>query len=103
MIYAERLRLRAIEKEDIARFVGWLNDPEVRSGLHRHLPLSLTEEEQWYHKVIESPAEEHPLVIEIANHSTWIPIGSCGFHQIDWRNRSGLLGIVIGEKTHWSR
>jgi len=40
MILGEKLRLRAIEKEDIERFVAWLNDPEVREGVAIFLPLS---------------------------------------------------------------
>ena len=27
MIYANKVRLRAIEREDLPRFVGWINDP----------------------------------------------------------------------------
>ena len=41
MIYGDRLRLRAVERSDLERFVEWLNDPEVRDGLLLHLPLSM--------------------------------------------------------------
>ena len=33
MIYGDRIRLVAIEKEDLPLFVEWLNDPEVRKGI----------------------------------------------------------------------
>jgi RimJ/RimL family protein N-acetyltransferase len=32
MIYSERVRLRAIERDDLPRYVAWLNDPEVRQA-----------------------------------------------------------------------
>ncbi len=30
-------------------------------------------------------------------------IGTTGFHEIDWRNRHGEFGIVIGAKEFWNR
>ena len=41
MIYGERIRLRAPEREDLPRFVAWLNDPDVRKTLALSLPFSL--------------------------------------------------------------
>lgn len=103
MIIGERVRLRSIERDDLPRFVRWLNDPEVRAGLSLTLPLSLEEEELWYRDVLQKPAAERPLAIEIRQGAGWVHIGSCGFNQIDWRSRAGELGIVIGEKQFWNQ
>lgn len=103
MIYGNRVRLRAPEREDIPHFVAWLNDPEVTAGLSLFLPMSLVEEERWFDNMLKSPPSEHPLVIEIKEGEAWVPVGNCGFHQIDWRNRSGELGIFIGEKSFWNQ
>lgn len=43
MILGERLRLRAVEKEDIDRFVVWLNDPEIRKGID----IFIAEKQYW--------------------------------------------------------
>jgi RimJ/RimL family protein N-acetyltransferase len=102
MIYGQRVRLRPPERGDIPHFAAWLNDPEVRSGLALYLPLSLVEEELWFENMIKSPAPEHPLVIEIKDNGDWTTVGNCGFHQIDWRNRSAEVGIFIGEKAYWN-
>ena len=48
MLIGERVRLRAVEREDLPRFVAWLNDPEVRSHLLMFAPLSLSDEERWF-------------------------------------------------------
>ena len=40
MIIGKRVRLRGIERNDIPRFVEWLNDPEVIRGLSLVVPLS---------------------------------------------------------------
>ncbi|MBA4380275.1 MAG: N-acetyltransferase [Anaerolinea sp.] len=103
MIYGERIRLRSIEREDLPRFVEWLNDPEVIAGLALYLPFSLAEETKWFEKMIERPAEERALGIEIRTEDGWALIGSCGFHNIEWTNRAGEVGIAIGDKTCWNQ
>ena len=103
MIYGQRIRLRAPEREDLPRFVAWLNDPEVREGLTIPLPLSMGEEERWFERMLNSPTPEHPLVIEVAEGENWKPVGNSGFHEFDWRVRWGEVGLFIGEKTYWNR
>lgn len=103
MIQNEDVRLRAIEKEDLSRFVRWLNDPEVYQHLEIHLPLSLGQEELWYQETLKKPLEEHPLVIEIKTTDGWLPVGNVSFVNISWRDRSGEIGIFIGEKKFWNQ
>jgi diamine N-acetyltransferase len=103
MIYAEKIRLRAIEKDDLPTFTGWFNDPEVRHGLMVFLPMSLSEEEQWFQGVLKRPHEERPLVIDVEVDDKWVTIGNCGFFDINWRIRSAEVGICIGEKQYWNK
>jgi RimJ/RimL family protein N-acetyltransferase len=103
LIVAGRIRLRAAEREDLPLFVLWLNDPEVRQGLEMYLPFSLTEEERWYERMLDRPAAEHVLVIDAKDQDAWKSIGTCGFHNMDWRARSAEVGISIGEKSCWNQ
>jgi RimJ/RimL family protein N-acetyltransferase len=103
MIIGKRIRLRSAEREDIARFVPWLNDPEVYAHLSPREVLSRAEEEVWFEKMLEEPIEEHPLVIEIDTPEGWQPIGNISLMKIDWRNRSAEIGIFIGEKRLWNQ
>jgi RimJ/RimL family protein N-acetyltransferase len=103
MFYSQRLRLRAVEREDLPRFVSWLNDPEVRNHLALYLPLSLAAEERWFEKELAGPGDEQPLVIEVKDGTSWLPAGGCGFKGIDWRNRSAGLGIFIGDRANWGQ
>jgi RimJ/RimL family protein N-acetyltransferase len=103
MIKGDRVQLRAVDKDDLTRFVGWLNDPEVRQGMSLFLPLSLSEEEQWFEAMLKRPPEEHPLMIEIDVQGEWIPAGNCGLFNIDWRVRAAEIGIFIGEKQYWNQ
>lgn len=103
MIYGERIRLRHAEPGDLPLFVAWLNDPEVRQGLALFLPISQAEEESWFEKRLALPAEEQPLTIEARQGDGWRTIGNSGFHNLDWRNRSAEVGILIGEKIFWNQ
>ena len=103
IIYGERIRLRAPEREDIPLFLKWFNDPEVTITLFNYLPLSLVEEENWFDEMIKSPAEEHPLTIEVKEKNSWKAVGNTAFITINWIARSAEIGIAIGEKDYWNQ
>ena len=103
MIYGERIRLRAITRDDLPLFVEWLNDPEVTQGLMHYIPFSIEDEEDWFSGMRKRPKEEHPLVIEICAEDGWEAIGNCGLMGIDWRIRQAEFGIIIGAKQHWNK
>jgi len=105
-LYGERIRLRAAERDDIAAFLRWINDPEVTENLLLVEPMSRLEEEQWYEAMMKNPTSEHVLVIEVRDqrpNEKYRPIGTCQFHNIDWRNRFAEVGIMIGEKAFWDQ
>ncbi len=103
MIYGDRIRLRAVSHDDLALFVEWLNDPEVRDGISIFLPMSQTHEEQWFEAMLKRPQEEHPLMIEIKDQDTWVPVGNIALFGIDWRSRNAEVGIMIGAKAYWNQ
>jgi diamine N-acetyltransferase len=109
MIFGDRIRFRAVEKEDLPLFVKWLNDPEVRRGILLHNPVSQTEENGWYERMLQRPVDEHVMVIDVKESLTepgednWKIIGSLAFDQIDWHIRAAEMGILIGDKTYWNQ
>ncbi len=103
MIYGKHIRLRAPERSDIPLFVSWLNDADVIENLPRYLPMSTGEEEQWFERMLQAPADEHPMVIEIKDGENWRPIGNVAFHEINQRSRNAEVGIFIGEKSEWNK
>ena len=103
MIIGERVRLRAIERDDVPRFVVWLNDPEVTAGLLISLPMATWDETRWFENLANRPAEERPLALEgRLPDGNWIPIGNVGLHKIEWTNRCAEFGIFIGDKAFWN-
>lgn len=103
MIYAERIRLRRAEREDLPTFLRWINDPEVRQGLDLYLPISMAQEESWFESMLKRPPEEQSLCIEVKAGKGWKLIGNCGYFNLESRVRSAELGILIGEKDHWGK
>ena len=103
MIYDERIRFRAIERDDLQTFVEWFNDPEVTAGLTMFQPMSMAQEEGWFTNMLKRPPVEQPLGIEIQQGDGWKLIGNVGLHNIDWRVRCAEMGIVIGEKQYWNQ
>lgn len=103
MIYGDRIRLRGAERQDLPKFVVWLNDPEVRRFLSMNQPLSMVREERWFEQMSQVSPSEQVLVIEARKETGWMSIGNTAFHAIDWMNRSAEVGIVIGEKNYWGQ
>jgi RimJ/RimL family protein N-acetyltransferase len=104
MILGENIRLRAIEREDIPRFVRWLNDPEVIEFLLMNSPLSRAVEEQWFNKQVSTPAHESQVfAIEILINDEWVHIGNAGLHSIEPVHLAAEFGIFIGEKSFWNK
>ncbi len=103
MIIGKRVRLRAIERSDLPRFVQWLNDPEVLQGLMLHVPMSLAQEENWFENTLKRDPVETPLAMEVDTPEGWVHIGNIGFHDINWQERAAEVGIFIGDKRYWSQ
>ena len=98
-IQGKKLCLRGIERSDIPAFVRWFNDPEVRSYLQMYMPMSTAQEELWFEAQLKDP-DRHLFGIETLEGKL---IGNLGIEDIDRKNRSATLGIVIGEKEYWGQ
>lgn len=103
MIMGDRVRLRAIQKDDLPLFTRWLNDPEVQQGLMHYLPFSIHDEEDWFEQTRKRPQDERPMTIEIITEKGWLPVGDCGLFNYNWRVRSAEFGIFIGAKEYWDQ
>ena len=103
MIYGEGIRLRAAEREDVKKFCIWVNDPDVTRYLSLYLPMSAVDEENWFERMTKRDQSEKTLVIEARDGDSWKMIGNCGVFDIDPVNRSGELGIMLGEKDEWNK
>jgi RimJ/RimL family protein N-acetyltransferase len=103
MLTGALVRLRAIEMEDLDRYLAWVNDEEVmRHVAATAFPLSRGQEEEF---VREATKRTRPpeVVYAIETLEDGRHIGSIGLHKIDGIARNCELGVMIGDKTHWDR
>lgn len=103
IMYGKRIRLRAVEREDVQKFHEWVNDPEVTRGLALYLPMSMQDEQNWFDGLAKRDPHEKPLAIEVRKGNAWKLIGNCGLFDMQLTNRSTELGIMIGDKSEWNK
>jgi len=87
--------LRAAERDDIPRFVAWLNDYRTSRTLGLRAPLSLPMEEAWFERMVADQGKGGYLLTAclLADDR---PIGDLGLFDLDLVNGSAGLGILIG-------
>jgi diamine N-acetyltransferase len=100
MIKGKRLILRAVERDDLPRYVVWLNDPEVTYHITTLLPFNLEDETDWYE---QQRQDDTALNLAIVITDGEQHIGSVGLMHLDYRNQQAELGIVIGDKSQWGQ
>jgi RimJ/RimL family protein N-acetyltransferase len=97
-----------VERGHLQHFARWLNDPEVTRFLNWYLPINADGEEKWFNNLSGNQGAVHFTIaakvsrVPDGRGQTSIPIGNCTI-RIDWKNRVGNIGIMIGEKEHWGK
>lgn len=99
MFEGKLVRLRAHTREDLPRYVTWINDQEVARYLTFYRPIALEDEERWFAGLGERRNEE-VFAIETLDGEH---IGAGGLHGIDRIARAATLGIFIGNRDYWGR
>ncbi|MBY8984182.1 MAG: GNAT family N-acetyltransferase [Candidatus Lokiarchaeota archaeon] len=97
MLQGVKVRLVPPKKEYIDRFQKWMTDPEITQYLRVFRPITREMEEDWYNSMIK---RENNILFSIVipdDENNDILIGNCDI-DVDWKNRVGNVGIVIGEK-----
>jgi RimJ/RimL family protein N-acetyltransferase len=97
----ENVVLCPIRTEDVKIYQRWLNDHEVLQFLTQVYPLTTEGEQLW----LEQLTEQNPthVILAIRLKDSLRLVGNCSLFKIDPVHRSACLGIVIGEKSQWSK
>ncbi|MDD1766001.1 MAG: GNAT family N-acetyltransferase [Methanomassiliicoccales archaeon] len=98
MLEGKKVRLRAVERVDLPIFVKWIDDHEVTQFLELNPPMSLEDEEKWFVNLQKS--EDKVFSIDTMEGKL---IGNVGLIKLNWKDRSVLIGIMIGEKEFWNQ
>ncbi len=100
MIKGKRVALRAIERDDLPRYVAWLNDPKASGHIRLLLPMNLEDETEWYEQQRKDDTNQNFAIVVDKEERH---IGSIGLMKISYREQQAELGIVIGDKTRWGQ
>ena len=104
MIKGKLVRLRPVQRLDIANFLLWFNDPEVIQYLGMYLPMTEMAEEKFIEELGTSrAATDALLIIETNDSKKCKPIGSIGLHGINSKDHNATFGIALGDKQYWSK
>jgi [ribosomal protein S5]-alanine N-acetyltransferase len=97
----ERVRLvppePALHMENALR---WMNDPDVTSRLEHITGVTRRQEEAFFDRIATQRENElhWAIVTEDLGH-----VGFIALHQVVWKARTALGGIVLGDRRSWGR
>ncbi len=93
------VNLWTLERQDLGNHYSWANDDTLRrlSGFPPR-PRGLAQLESWYAELVKDASQE---VYSIKS-SEAVPLGWVHLHDIDLRNGTATLGIVL-DSEHWGR
>ncbi|MFX0042510.1 MAG: GNAT family N-acetyltransferase [Candidatus Hodarchaeota archaeon] len=99
MLKGKRVILAPPKREYIDTFLKWINDPDITQYLLSFKPITKEMEEEWFESLKDKENNFLFSILILQNDGTEKLIGNCGIHEIDWKNRVGECGIMIGEKS----
>jgi RimJ/RimL family protein N-acetyltransferase len=102
MIEGKLVRLRAPDMSDLDRYYAWINDREVTRHLIMRYPTSRDAEEAWLQGHANKPLSYDHVWFAVDT-KEGAHIGGINFHVVRPENRNARLGIMIGDKNHWSQ
>ena len=102
MISGKKIRLRALEKSDLAKVWEWLNDEEgMWFWAEPSYTPSLAEVEQ--RLAGSQGVASHSCKQFIIETQEGIPIGRIFYDHLDTKHQRTEVGIQIGEKEYWGK
>lgn len=98
MIAGERVALGPVRADLALRYQRWMNDFSMLRTLRGTEPLPMTEEAAALMvKNLSMMPDQASFTIYLRE--TMLPVGTTMIAKIDYRNRTGLYGIEIGEPS----
>lgn len=94
-VVGDKIKLRAIEYEDLAQLQAWSNDPEIQYWLGGwHFPGNKNDIEKWFSSISLKSTNQR-FCIETESDGL---IGTANIVDIDWKNRNAFHGMLLGDK-----
>lgn len=94
-ILGKKVKLRAIEREDLPLLHKWANDPEIWNMLGGwHFPSNMDFMDKWFSGLGSNPSKQN-FAIDTEEHGL---IGTVNLVDIDWKNNNAFTGLQLGDK-----
>ena len=87
MLKNKEIELRLLEEKDLEKLADWKN--EMYDNFYEY-PIRKCTQKNWY----EERLKKGDILFIIEKHSE--SIGTVGFTNIDWRNRTAEFGSMVG-------
>lgn len=98
-LIGERIYLSPLNVEDAEKYVEWFCDFKTADGIAKSGKMMTVEaEKEW----LENSIKNNDMNFAIVNLENEELIGTCGFNSIDHQDRTGIVGIFIGEEKYRS-
>ncbi len=98
-ISGNHIRLRPLTHEDLPLKVQWYNDPDIRKTLILDEVFELEKTVRWFETIKDCPSRQD-LMIETDSAR---PIGTISLVNIDPKQKTAEIVLVIGNKEYWGK
>jgi RimJ/RimL family protein N-acetyltransferase len=99
MLAGTLVRLGPLEREHLAAWRGWANDPDIALLLDRVLPVSEPEHERFFERHVCDNAKA--VWFSVLAEADRRHIGNVWLWDIDQRHRRAEARVMIGERAFW--
>ena len=96
----ERVSLRAVEPDDLDRYLVWVNDPEVTRWLSLRYPIGREGERQILDRLTRANGYDH-AAFAVDDQVTGEHLGTVSLFDARSESRVAELGIFLGAKDRW--
>lgn len=89
------VKLRSVKKSDLGIIRDWRNSPNTREFNTQFTLLNMKNQRKWFEEISKEESSRKMFVITRRDGD---PIGVCGLINIDRKNKSAEVAIILGEK-----
>ncbi len=95
MLHGRRIKLRAIEEQDLPLLVRWRTEARAYEHFYEYEPLSIRQQQAWYERQLGDGSQKN-FVISLPDGKA---VGTASLVNIDLRNRKAEYGrLLIGDE-----
>ena len=104
MYYGEKVKLRALEMDDLDIILKHFNNLEIRQYLNSQIPMSREAERKWLEgATVQNPWRDGGMTLAIEDKKSGEFIGSVSLFDISKQHKSAEFGIAIHKPDNLGR